>query len=97
VDSGRATPAAAKTLLADLAASGGEPEERLAALGLAKVEDAGAVAAAVDRALAAQAAEVARYRAGEKKLFGVLVGAAMREAKGADAALVRRILTEKLS
>jgi glutaminyl-tRNA synthetase len=96
VDAGRATPAAAKTLLADLVASGGEPEARLAALGLAKVEDAGAVAAAVDRALAAQAAEVARYRAGEKKLFGLLVGAAMREAKGADAALVRKLLTEKL-
>jgi len=96
VDAGKATPAAAKTLLGHLVASGGEPEARLAALGLAKVEDAGAVAAAVDRALAAQAAEVARYRAGEKKLFGLLVGAAMREAKGADAGLVRRILTEKL-
>jgi glutaminyl-tRNA synthetase len=96
VDAGRATPAAAKTLLADLVANGGEPEARLAALGLAKVEDAGAVAAAVDRALAAQAAEVARYRAGEKKLFGLLVGAAMREAKGADAALVRKLLGEKL-
>jgi Asp-tRNA(Asn)/Glu-tRNA(Gln) amidotransferase B subunit len=95
-DAGRVTAAAAKTLLADLVAGGGEPEDRLAALGLAKVEDAGAVAAAVDRALAAQAAEVARYRAGEKKLFGLLVGAAMREAKGADAGLVRKILTEKL-
>jgi len=96
VDAGRATAAAAKTLLADLVVNGGEPEARLAALGLAKVEDAGAVAAAVDRALAAQAGEVARYRAGEKKLFGLLVGAAMREAKGADAGLVRKILTEKL-
>ncbi|HSM91908.1 MAG TPA: glutamate--tRNA ligase family protein, partial [Anaeromyxobacteraceae bacterium] len=96
VDAGKATPAAAKTLLGHLVAEGGEPEATLAALGLAKVEDAGAVAAAVDRALAAQAAEVARYRAGEKKLFGLLVGAAMREAKGADAALVRKLLTEKL-
>jgi glutaminyl-tRNA synthetase len=96
VDSGKVTAAAAKSLLADLVASGGEPEARLAVLGLAKVEDAGAVAAAIDRALAAQAAEVARFRAGEKKLFGLLVGAAMREAKGADAGLVRKLLTEKL-
>ncbi len=44
-----------------------------------------------------QAAEVARYRAGEKKLFGVLIGAAMRETQGAaDAATVRQVLTEKL-
>jgi glutaminyl-tRNA synthetase len=96
VDAGKATGAAAKTLLADLVANGGDPEARLAALGLGKVEDEGAVAAAIDRALASQAAEAARYRAGEKKLFGLLVGAAMREAKGADAALVRKILTEKL-
>jgi hypothetical protein len=51
----------------------------------------------VARALAAQPAEVARYRAGEKKLLGVLVGAAMREARGAaDAAAVRQVLLEKL-
>ena len=97
VDAGRLTPAGGKTLLADLIASGGEPAERLSALGLEKVEDAGAVAAAVDRALAAQAAEVARYRAGEKKLLGVLLGAAMREARGAaDAAAVRQVLLGKL-
>jgi len=67
------------------------------ALGLEKVEDRGAVEAAVARALAAKAAEVARYKAGEKKLFGVLVGAAMKEAAGtADAALVRKLLEERL-
>ena len=41
VDAGLTTPAAAKTLLADLVANGGEPEARLTALGLEKVEDAG--------------------------------------------------------
>jgi Asp-tRNA(Asn)/Glu-tRNA(Gln) amidotransferase B subunit len=96
VDAGRLTPAAGKALLADLAASGGEPAARMKALGLEKVEDAGAVDAAVDRALQAAAAEVARYRAGEKKLFGVILGAAMREAKGADAALVRARLQARL-
>lgn len=97
VDAGRLTPGAAKTLLADLVASGGDPEARMRGLGLAKLEDRGAVEAAVSRALEAHAAEVARYRAGEKKLFGVLLGAAMRQAQGAaDAALVREILMEKL-
>jgi Asp-tRNA(Asn)/Glu-tRNA(Gln) amidotransferase B subunit len=97
VDAGRLTQAAAKTLLADLVQGGGEPEARLEALGLAKVEDAGALDAAVARALAAQAREVARYRAGEKKLFGVLLGAVMRETQGAaDPARVRRLLEEKL-
>jgi Asp-tRNA(Asn)/Glu-tRNA(Gln) amidotransferase B subunit len=92
------TPAAAKTLLADLVENGGDPEARLAALGLARVEDRGAVEAAVARALAAHAKEAERYRAGERKLFGVLVGAAMKQAGGAaDAALVRKVLEEKLA
>jgi Asp-tRNA(Asn)/Glu-tRNA(Gln) amidotransferase B subunit len=97
VDAGKVTPAGAKTLLADLVAGGGAPAARLRALGLEKVEDAAAIAAAVERALAAQAAEVARYRAGEKKLLGVLLGAAMREARGAaEAASVRKALLERL-
>jgi len=96
VDAGRLTPAAGKALLADLAAGGGDPAARLQALGLEKVEDAGAIDAAVDRALAATAAEVTRYRAGEKKLFGVILGAAMREAKGADAGAVRARLQARL-
>ncbi|ABS25471.1 glutamine--tRNA ligase/YqeY domain fusion protein [Anaeromyxobacter sp. Fw109-5] len=97
VDAGRLTPAAGKALLAELVEKGGEPEARMKALGLEKVEDRGAVEAAVARALEARRAEADRYRAGEKKLFGVLVGAAMRETGGAaDAALVRQVLEEKL-
>ncbi|WP_242393707.1 glutamine--tRNA ligase/YqeY domain fusion protein [Anaeromyxobacter oryzisoli] len=97
VDAGRLTPSAAKTLLADLVAHGGEPEARLGALGLAKVDDRAAIEAAVEKALAAQPREVERYRAGEKKLLGVLLGAVMRQTGGAaDAALVRKMLTEKL-
>jgi glutaminyl-tRNA synthetase len=97
VDQGRLTTAGAKQLLAALVESGGDPEARMKALGLEKVEDRGAVEAAVARALEKQAAEAARYRAGEKKLLGVLLGAAMREAGGAaDAVLVRRVLEEGL-
>lgn len=97
VDAGRVTTAAAKTLLADLVAHGGDPQARLRALGLEKVEDRGAVEAAIAQVLASHAAEVVRYRAGEKKLFGVLVGAAMKATGGAaDAATVRQVLTEKL-
>jgi len=97
VDAGRLTAAAAKTLLADLARAGGDPETRLEALGLAKVLDRGALEAALDRALAAQPEETARYRAGEKKLLGVLLGAVMRETgSAADPALVRRLLQERL-
>ncbi|WP_176065878.1 glutamine--tRNA ligase/YqeY domain fusion protein [Anaeromyxobacter diazotrophicus] len=97
VDAGRLPAAAAKALLADLVARGGEPAARMTELGLERIDDRGAVAAAVERALAARAAEVERYRAGEKKLFGFLLGAAMRETQGsADPALVRSVLQEQL-
>jgi Asp-tRNA(Asn)/Glu-tRNA(Gln) amidotransferase B subunit len=97
VDAGRLTPAAGKALLAELVEKGGDPETRMKALGLEKVDDRADVEAAVARALEARRAEADRYRAGEKKLFGVLVGAAMRETGGAaDAALVRKVLEEKL-
>ncbi len=55
------------------------------------------LAAALERALAAQPRELERYQAGEKKLFGVLLGAVMKELQGkADAALVRQVLQERL-
>ncbi|HEX9290267.1 MAG TPA: glutamine--tRNA ligase, partial [Anaeromyxobacteraceae bacterium] len=97
VDAGRITPAAGKTLLASLVERGGDPEARVAELGLGKVDDRAAIASAVAQVLEAHAAEVARYRAGEKKLFGVLLGAAMRRTQGAaDAAVVRQLLQERL-
>jgi glutaminyl-tRNA synthetase len=97
VDAGRLTPAAGKGLLASLVERGGDPERRMRELGLEKVEDRAAVEAAVARALAAHAEEAARYRAGERKLLGVLLGAVMRETQGAaDAALARQVLADRL-
>ncbi|MGQ0507986.1 MAG: glutamine--tRNA ligase/YqeY domain fusion protein [Myxococcaceae bacterium] len=97
VDSGRVTSSAGKTLLAYLVKEGGDAEAAVKQLGLEKVNDTGVIDAAVAKVLTAQSAEVTRYRAGEKKLFGVLLGAVMRETGGAaDAASVRKALTDKL-
>ena len=97
VDEGRVAPAAAKTLLSSLVERPGDPVARVAELGLAKLDDRTALVAAVERALAARPAEVARYRAGETKLLGFLLGAAMREAQGAaDASALRALLLEQL-
>jgi glutaminyl-tRNA synthetase len=96
-ESGKVAQGAAKRLLAHLVAQGGDPEAALASLGLEKVEDGAALGAAVERVFSQQAQEVARYRAGEKKLLGVLIGAVMRETQGtADAAQVRKALLERL-
>ncbi len=97
VDAGRLTPAAGKTLLAALVAGGGEPEARMKALGLEKVEDRGALDRAVAEVLAEKKAEADRYRAGEKKLLGVLLGAVMKRTGGAaDAGAARKALEAKL-
>ena len=52
---------------------------------------------ALDRVLQQHASEAERYRVGEKKLLGVLIGAAMKETQGAaDAASVRKALLARL-
>jgi glutaminyl-tRNA synthetase len=96
-ESGCTTTAGAKALLASLAGRGGDPAARLAELGLEKVDDRGAVDRAVARVLLAQAAEVVRYRSGERKLFGFLLGAVMRETQGkADPPVVKQALQDAL-
>jgi glutaminyl-tRNA synthetase len=97
VDSGQLTTGGGKTLLTDLVESGGDPEKRANQLGLDRITSDKAIEAAVKKVLAAQKSEVQRYRAGEKKLFGVLIGAVMRETQGAaDATSVRKVLTRML-
>jgi len=96
-ESGRTTGAGAKALLASLVDRPGDPAARLAELGLEKVDDRAAVDVAVARVLAAKASEVARYRAGEKKLLAFLLGAVMRETQGkADPNTIRMALQEAL-
>jgi glutaminyl-tRNA synthetase len=96
-ESGRTTAAGAKALLASLVERPGDPAERLAALGLEKVDDRALVDAAVARVLASRPAEVERYRAGERKLLAFFLGAVMRETQGkADPAVVRMALQQVL-
>jgi glutaminyl-tRNA synthetase len=97
-DAERITQSAAKTLLTRMVERGGDPEKLVRELRLERIEDHAAISAAVARVLESHADEVARYRAGEKKLLGVLIGAAMRETEGiADAASVREELNQRLS
>ena len=66
-------------------------------LGLAQVSDTDALADAVAQALAKFPAEVARYRGGDEKVFGWLMGQVMRETKGkGNPTLVRELLEAAL-
>jgi aspartyl-tRNA(Asn)/glutamyl-tRNA(Gln) amidotransferase subunit B len=62
-------------------------------LGLLQVSDTGEIAGWVREVLGAHAGEVARYKGGEEKLFGFLVGQVMKRSKGrADPKLVHTAL-----
>jgi aspartyl-tRNA(Asn)/glutamyl-tRNA(Gln) amidotransferase subunit B len=76
---------------------GGDPEAVVAARGLAQVSDESAVEAAADAVMAASPAEVERYRAGNQKLIGFLVGQVMKAMKGkGNPAVVNAVLKRKL-
>jgi len=75
----------------------GHPKEIVAALGLAQVSDADALGAAVDEVLAAHPEEVARYRAGEKRLTGFFMGQVMGALSGkGDPKAISALLRGKL-
>jgi glutaminyl-tRNA synthetase len=85
-------------VLTELAASGGDPAAIVERLGLTQVSDTGALGALVDGVLAKFPDETSRFRAGEQRLMGFLMGQVMRASKGsADAKTVSGILRDRLS
>jgi aspartyl-tRNA(Asn)/glutamyl-tRNA(Gln) amidotransferase subunit B len=73
---------AAKRVFAELTVSRDSPGEVAARLGLLQVRDQSTVAAWVAEVMAAHPEEVRRYRAGEGKLLGFLVGEVMKASRG---------------
>jgi len=88
---------AAQALALLMAEDGADVDALVEANGLAQVQDDDQLAAWVKNALSSNPDEVTRYRAGEEKLFGFLLGAVMRQAAGkADPARARTLLKERL-
>ena len=89
---------AAKEVLLALAEGGGTAAGIVGARGLAQISDAGAIEAAVDAVLAANARLVADYRAGKEKALNALVGKVMAATQGkANPAQANEILKRRLS
>ncbi|MCB1632680.1 MAG: Asp-tRNA(Asn)/Glu-tRNA(Gln) amidotransferase subunit GatB [Pseudomonadales bacterium] len=91
----------AKTVFEAMWAGEGEPDAIITARGLRQLADSGAIETMVDAVLAANAAQVERYRAAEAdkrvKMFGFFVGQVMRESKGkANPQQVNELLRHKL-
>ncbi len=77
---------------------GASADEIIERQGLKQITDSGAIEALVDEVLAANAANVAEYRAGKEKAFNALVGQVMKAAKGkANPQQVNELLKKKLA
>jgi aspartyl-tRNA(Asn)/glutamyl-tRNA(Gln) amidotransferase subunit B len=78
--------------------TGDHPAAIVEAKGLRQVTDTGAIDAAVDKVLSANADKVAQYKAGQEKLFGFFVGQVMKAMAGkGNPALVNEALKAKLA
>ena len=98
VETGKVSGTAAKQVLERMFATGRNPGELVAELGLGQIEDTGAVVAAVRKAIEANEKAVADYRAGKAEAIKFLLGQVMRETRGrANAAQAQEVLVEELA
>ncbi|WP_295627133.1 Asp-tRNA(Asn)/Glu-tRNA(Gln) amidotransferase subunit GatB [uncultured Corynebacterium sp.] len=75
----------------------GDVDEVVKSRGLEVVRDDGAIEAAVDEALAANPDIVEKYKGGNKKVVGAIVGQVMKATRGkADPAQVNQLIAKKL-
>ena len=87
----------AKDVLQSMARGGGTADEIIEKRGLKQISDAGAIEKMVDEVLAANAKQIADYKAGKEKAFNSLVGQVMKATQGkANPAQVNEILRRKL-
>jgi aspartyl-tRNA(Asn)/glutamyl-tRNA(Gln) amidotransferase subunit B len=97
VAGGALTAGLARQVVDGVLAGEGEPDEVVQSRGLAVVSDEGALGAAVDEAIAAEPDAADKVRGGKVQAVGALVGKVMKATRGqADAAVVRRLLLERL-
>lgn len=88
---------AAKQIFARMVASGDPPAQIAEREGLVKVDDTAQLAQWLDEVVAEMPAEAERFRNGERKLQGVLIGAVMKKSKGrADPRRLNQLLAERL-
>ncbi|GIU93291.1 MAG: aspartyl/glutamyl-tRNA(Asn/Gln) amidotransferase subunit B [Acidimicrobiia bacterium] len=97
IEQGTVSASAAKEVLAGMLAGEGGAREVAERRNLIQISDSDALSEVVDTVLAENPDAVERYRAGEGKVLGFLVGQVMRATGGrADPRLVNRLLAERL-
>jgi aspartyl-tRNA(Asn)/glutamyl-tRNA(Gln) amidotransferase subunit B len=97
VESGAVNDRLARRVIEGVLAGEGNPDEVVAARGLAVVSDEGVLAAAVDEAIAANPDVAEKIRGGKVAAVGRLVGAVMQATRGqADASRARDLILQRL-
>ncbi|MDH2387192.1 Asp-tRNA(Asn)/Glu-tRNA(Gln) amidotransferase subunit GatB [Streptomyces sp. HNM0663] len=97
VASGDLNDKLARQVIEGVLAGEGDPDAVVEKRGLKVVSDEGALGAAVDEAIAGNAAIADKIRGGKVAAVGALVGAVMKATRGqADAARVKELILQKL-
>ena len=88
----------AKEVFAEMYATGGEPAEIVKAKGMVQISDEGALGKIVDEVIAANAAQVEKYRAGDARVLGFFVGQCMKASGGkANPKMLNDLIKAKLA
>jgi aspartyl-tRNA(Asn)/glutamyl-tRNA(Gln) amidotransferase subunit B len=86
-----------KEVFEEMLASNEDPAAVVQRKGLVQISDTGAIEATIDSILAANPAEVEKFRAGKQQVFGFFVGEVMKRMKGkANPKVVNEVLRKKL-
>ncbi|NNM84042.1 Asp-tRNA(Asn)/Glu-tRNA(Gln) amidotransferase subunit GatB [Candidatus Parcubacteria bacterium] len=97
IQEGKLSSRGAKDVLAEMYASGGEPEDIASMKGLIQIHDSAALSATVDAVLAKEEKAVQEYKSGKQAALQYLIGKSMRESHGAgNPESIRKLITEKL-
>ncbi len=97
IEKGTISGKIAKTVFAEMVATGDPPEKIVQEKNLVQVTDQGAIEAVIDEVLAENPEQVERYKGGKTKLLGFFVGQVMKKTKGkANPQMVNTILKDKL-
>jgi aspartyl-tRNA(Asn)/glutamyl-tRNA(Gln) amidotransferase subunit B len=97
-EDGRLSSSAAKDVLVEMLMSGDNADVVASRLDLIQISDVSALEETVAEVLAAEVGAAERYRSGEEKVLGFLVGVVMKKTGGkADPKIVNQILRRQLA
>ena len=98
IEKGTISGKIAKTVFEEMYRTGKDAEVVVKEKGLVQISDGSAIEKLVDEVIAKHPAEAERFKAGEEKLLGFLVGQVMKASKGkANPQMLNELLKKKLS